>query len=60
MWIVSQGADYEGCFEHIGPFDTEDEARKFAERCQDQKRVYKYWYWELEPPEVHLDKNNLR
>ena len=34
MWIVAEGQDWEGDYEHIGPFDSEAEATEYATHKQ--------------------------
>lgn len=59
MWIVAEGQDWEGDYEHIGPFDSEAEATEYAARQQrrhDQKysKPYLKWYaTELQSPEAY-------
>jgi hypothetical protein len=52
-WVVSEGQDWEGCYEHFGPFFTEAEAKAFAAKKQAKQPrngVLVYSVWPLSKP----------
>jgi hypothetical protein len=58
MWIAIQGQDWEGDYNHVGPFDTQIEAETFCARQRRMEaergmgKVLKWYPEEVKPPEV--------